>query len=139
MLLKYQQNWSFFILIFTLIFFGMDSGGNKITYWSFRPEDECLGDGAKVNAKKQEHTAAITCAAISRDGVLSVTGSQDCSVNVWQLITHDLQCSLVGHTAPITCVTFAPNGLFAVSGAEDHTARVWGLTLSLVVCTFLVS
>jgi len=113
-------------------------GGNKITYWSFRPEDECLNDSAKVNAKKQQHSAPITCAAISRDGVLAVTGSQDCNVNVWQLITHDLQCTLLGHSAPVTCVAFSPNGLFAVSGAEDHTARVWGLTLSLVVCCFNV-
>ncbi|XP_065332021.1 protein qui-1 [Cloeon dipterum] len=114
------------------------AGGNKITFWSFRPEDEFHTElAAKASSKKQEHTAAIMCAAISRDGVLAVTGSQDYSVNVWQLISHDLQCTLHGHTAPITCVAVSPNGLFAVSGAEDHTCRVWGLTVSVAVCCFL--
>ncbi|KAF4520031.1 hypothetical protein B566_EDAN007180 [Ephemera danica] len=85
---------------------------------------------------KQQHSAPLSCLAISRDGSLAVTGSLDGHVNLWQLNSHDLYATLEGHSAPVTCVTFAPNGLFAVSGSEDHTARVWGLTLSLVVCCF---
>ena len=60
-------------------------------------------------------------------------------VNIWQLNTHELQCTLDGHTATVICVSLAPNGLFAVSGSEDHTARVWGLTLGLVVTVYKVS
>lgn len=59
-------------------------------------------------------------------------------MNIWQLNSHELQCTMDGHLSSVTTVSLAANGLFAVSGSEDHTARVWGLTLGLVVSVFRV-
>lgn len=87
----------------------------------------------------QPHNGFITCLDISRDGQLSVTGSTDHLVNVWQLNSHELLLSLNSHTAAITSVGFAPNSLFVASGSEDKTVKVWGLTLGSIVATFRVS
>ncbi|XP_049840536.1 protein qui-1 [Schistocerca gregaria] len=119
--------------------FLISSGGNRITFWSFR-RDDATGHTTSIRKTSQHsqqmHSAAITCLDISRDGTMAVTGGVDSLVNIWQLNTHELHSTLEGHFASVTCVAFSPNGLFAVSGSEDKTARVWGLTLGLVVSVF---
>lgn len=85
------------------------------------------------------HSGLITCLDISRDGQLSVSGSTDHLVNVWQLNSHELLLTLNGHSGPITSLYFAPNSLFVVTGSEDKTAKVWGLTLGTLVATFKVN
>lgn len=64
---------------------GCISGGNRITFWSFRREDAIgptsgrispLGSSRKTSQQSQQnHTAPITCLDISRDGLMAVTGS----------------------------------------------------------------
>lgn len=97
----------------------------------------------KLNKKSQHHlqphSGFITCLDISKDGQLSVTGSTDHLVNVWQLNSHELLLSLNSHSGTITSVSFAPNSLFVASGSEDKTVKVWGLTLGSIVATFRVS
>jgi hypothetical protein len=64
--------------------FGYISGGNRITFWSFRREDAIgptSGSISPVSSSRkttqqpqQSHTAPITCLDISRDGLMAVTG-----------------------------------------------------------------
>lgn len=111
-------------------------------FYPFR-SDDVLKSPLKPNKKSQHHLQAhsgiITCLDISRDGQLSVSGSTDHLVNVWQLNSHELILTLNGHSGPITSLSFSPNGLFVASGSEDKTVKVWGLTLGTLVATFRVS
>jgi len=60
------------------------SGGNRITFWSFRREDAIgptsgsispVGSSRKTSQQcQQSHTAPVTCLDISRDGLMAVTG-----------------------------------------------------------------
>lgn len=117
-------------------------GGNRVLFYPFR-SDDILKSLLKPNKKSQHnlqvHSGFITCLDISRDGQLSVSGSTDHLVNVWQLNSHELLLTLNGHTGPITSLHFSPNGLFVASGSEDKTVKVWGLTLGTLVATFKVS
>lgn len=110
-------------------------------FYPFRSDDN-IKNLLKLNKKSQHHLQPhngwITCLDISRDGQMSVTGSTDHLVNVWQLNSHELLLSLNSHTAAITSVSFAPNSLFVASGSEDKTVKVWGLTLGTIVATFRV-
>lgn len=111
-------------------------------FYPFR-SDDVLKSPLKPNKKSQHHLQAhsgiITCLDISRDGQLSVSGSTDHLVNVWQLNSHELLLTLNGHSGPITSLNFSPNGLFVASGSEDKTVKVWGLTLGTLVATFRVT
>lgn len=86
--------------------------------------------------KVENHSEAVTCIAVSRDGTLAVTGSLDSLVKIWTLSNGETHTTLAGHKGPITCITFSANGLFVVSGSEDTNLTVWGLTVGLIVSTF---
>ncbi|GIY28466.1 putative wd40 domain protein [Caerostris darwini] len=115
--------------------FLITSGGNKVVVWNFFCKKEMFVPKSR-SRKEDRHQEPVTCAAVSRDGSLAVSGSRDRIVKVWQLNSGELHASLKGHSASVTCVAFSPNGLFAVSGSEDATLKVWGLTLGLIVSTF---
>lgn len=120
----------------------LPAGGNRVLFYPFR-SDDILKNPLKMNKKSQHHlqphSGLITCLDISRDGQLSVSGSTDHLVNVWQLNSHELLLTLNGHSGPITSLSFSPNGLFVASGSEDKTVKVWGLTLGTLVATFRVT
>ncbi|XP_057334739.1 protein qui-1 [Microplitis mediator] len=120
--------------------FLITASGNRVTFWSFRGDEnnnfKSLGSKSGKHESLQPHTSAISCLDISRDGATAVTGGTDSLVNLWQLNTHELIMTLEGHIASVTCVAFSASGLFVASGSEDKTVRVWGLTLGLVVATF---
>ena len=86
--------------------------------------------------KVENHSEAVTCIAVSRDGTLAVTGSLDSLVKIWTLSNGETHTTLAGHRGAITCITFSANGLFVVSGSEDTNLTVWGLTVGLIVSTF---
>uniref|UniRef100_A0A8D9ERW0 Uncharacterized WD repeat-containing protein alr3466 n=1 Tax=Cacopsylla melanoneura TaxID=428564 RepID=A0A8D9ERW0_9HEMI len=119
--------------------FLITSGGTRLTFWSFRKEDNEFAEEPEPSRKassKRPHSSVITCLDVSRDGTVAVTGGMDCLVNVWQMNSHELQSTMEGHLNTVSCVAISPNSIFAVSGSEDNTAKVWGLTLGSVVSTF---
>ncbi|KAK7069086.1 WD repeat-containing protein 86 [Halocaridina rubra] len=83
----------------------------------------------------QEHTDAINCIAISEDGSLLVTGSEDSTARMWSTKTEDTEClgALEGHTSYITCITVTDT--FIITGSADSTIRKWDMTTC--ECVFL--
>ncbi|GIX91183.1 NACHT domain- and WD repeat-containing protein 1 [Caerostris extrusa] len=109
--------------------FLLTAGGNKVVVWSFTlPKKESIHKKQKVK-RLDSHRAHQPCP-------VSVSGSKDNLLKVWNLTTGEVSQTLDGHTGPITCVAFAPSGLFVVSGSEDTTLRVFGLTQGVVEATF---
>jgi hypothetical protein len=54
-----------------------------------------------------------------------ISGSEDCTVRVWNADTGTLKHTLRGHTRSIHSVAFSPDGLQIISGSDDCTVRVW--------------
>src|ERR1700679_1021042 len=69
--------------------------------------------------------AEITCIALSGDGNLIVSCSQDNLVQVWDAKTGEQLRELQGHTDWVNSVAFSPQGNQIVSGSSDHSVRVW--------------
>jgi hypothetical protein len=63
--------------------------------------------------------------AVSPDGKWAAYGSDDATVNIWDLETDAYWTMQEGHTDRVRCVTFAPDGERLLSGADDGTIRVW--------------
>lgn len=85
----------------------------------------------EVSYHEHLHLRRLTTVSISRDGKLIATGSEDCSVRVWQILvantsTHRRRlvhlCTFAGHEQAITTVDICPELNIVVSGGEvsDH-------------------
>lgn len=75
----------------------------------------------------QEHSDAINCMALSEDGSVLVTGSDDRSVRMWTTKAARVDCIgiMIGHEGAVTCVVVEE--VFAISGSADTTVRKWDM------------
>ena len=66
------------------------------------------------------------------------TGSQDKTVNLWQL-SPDMKATCVailkGHTEGVTSVAFDPTGTLLATGSDDSTAKLWRLSADKLEAT----
>ena len=76
---------------------------------------------------KGKHKYPVTSVAISPDSSLTLTGSDDKTVKLWETATGKELLTLEGHDESIQSVAFSPCGKFALTGSIDTTARIWSL------------
>ena len=70
------------------------------------------------------HTNRVSTIAISADGQMIVTGSNDNTARIWDTTGRQI-ASLTGHTQPINSVAFSPDGRRIVTTSQDNTVRMW--------------
>jgi WD40 repeat protein len=66
--------------------------------------------------------------ALSADGGIAVSGSDDRTVRVWDLSSGQCRATLQGHTDWVISVALSADGGTAVSGSNDQTVRVSDLS-----------
>ncbi|MYF91008.1 MAG: T9SS type A sorting domain-containing protein [Gemmatimonadetes bacterium] len=71
------------------------------------------------------HTDAVYSVAFSPDGSTIVSGSEDGTVRLWDVVTHTNTAILEGHTGVVSSVAFSPHGTIIASGSEDETVKLW--------------
>ena len=71
------------------------------------------------------HTGAVQAIAFSRDRQWLASGSQDCTLNLWQRGSLWQLTPLTGPQAAVKTLAFSPNGQLLASGSLDCTVRVW--------------
>ncbi|KAH9172517.1 hypothetical protein EDB89DRAFT_2229320 [Lactarius sanguifluus] len=68
----------------------------------------------------------VLSVAYSPDGRRIVTGSMDCTIQIWDShLGIPLIRPLEGHMGMVTSVVFSPDGAHIISGSEDGTVRIW--------------
>jgi len=106
-----------------------------------KPEDlegDVLEDGERTYDLDvlHDHSGAINCMAVSEDGSILATGSDDNTIRLWTAKTPRCDCIgiLAGHTNYITCVVIEE--IFVISGSVDKTVRKWDMAtcVCLAVC-----
>jgi WD40 repeat protein len=64
--------------------------------------------------------------AVSPDGALVATATQEHTVEVWDRVKGRRVLSpLYGHTGFVECLTFTPDSRILLSGSWDHSLRIW--------------
>ncbi|MDJ1185578.1 WD40 repeat domain-containing protein [Roseofilum casamattae] len=77
----------------------------------------------------------ITSVAISPLGNFVVSGSENSTLQLWDLRSRRIMRTLPGHTEEVTSLTFSPNGRMLVSASTDNTIKIWNLAMSRLKLT----
>ncbi|HEY9605211.1 MAG TPA: protein kinase [Allocoleopsis sp.] len=80
------------------------------------------------NSKRLLHTIEVGqghLACLSADGQFAVSGSDDCTLKLWDVATGRCLRTFKGHTALVSAVCLSPDGELVVSGSDDYTLKLW--------------
>ncbi len=98
--------------------------GGRIHLWdatSVKKEKTLLGHASLFN--RDERT--INALAISPDGQILASGSEDKTVQLWDTQTYKLLSRLKGHSGWVTSLAFSKDGKLLASGDADKTIKLW--------------
>ncbi|KAJ7162798.1 hypothetical protein C8R43DRAFT_306957 [Mycena crocata] len=73
------------------------------------------------------HEKAVTSLALSKDGMLLVSGSRDCTAAVWDMKTHK-KVATFAHDEAVTCVAISPRTTKIITGCKDTTVKFWDIS-----------
>ena len=71
------------------------------------------------------HSKPIRALALSPDGSLALSGSEDTTVRLWETATGKCLKVWTGHEGRVRAVAFSPDGKRALSASDDRTLRLW--------------
>ena len=69
----------------------------------------------------------IRSLAFSPDGTLLVSGNEDSSMMLWDVLSRQALTALRGHVGPVRSVTFSPDGTLLASGSGDNMIKLWNV------------
>ncbi|NEU74417.1 protein kinase [Hassallia byssoidea VB512170] len=86
------------------------------------------------------HTSMVQAIAISPDGQLIASGSNDNNIKLWQLTTGKLLRNFnrwfSGHSSMVDSLAFSPDGKLLASGSWDDTIKLWQVNTGKQISTF---
>src|SRR5262249_51825649 len=89
--------------------------------------ERCRAQGQKAKATFEGHRGRVFSVAVSADGSLVASGSEDKTVKVWDVKAGKEKYTLKGHRESVTCVAFSPDGKWLASGSDDLMVRLWDM------------
>jgi WD40 repeat protein len=82
------------------------------------------------------HQDWVGAVAVTPDGRSALSGSDDCTLKLWDLATGQPRLTFTGHAGPVHAVAIVPDGHHALSGSSDSTLRLWDLTTGQPLLVF---
>src|SRR6266436_5022914 len=71
------------------------------------------------------HSSAVLSFALSRDGKLLASGSDDQTIKLWNVASGQEVRTLSGHSYWVTSVAFSPDEKLLASGSWDKSIKLW--------------
>ncbi|WP_341761070.1 pentapeptide repeat-containing protein [Candidatus Tisiphia endosymbiont of Thecophora atra] len=72
-----------------------------------------------------KHVDVVECISCSPDEKYIATGSDDCTVRIWNAVESNLLQELTRHTNLVSCLSYSPDGQYLASGSSDKTVKIW--------------
>ncbi len=98
---------------------GDDNGKDRIKLWD-------LESGKKIG-NFEGHNNFVRSVAISSDGCLAVSASDDKSLKLWDLTCNAQSSNITNHTSQINGVEIIPDKYWAISASADGTLKLYEL------------
>lgn len=92
----------------------------KIRIWN-------LQTGVQVK-ELDAHRSWVNALAISPNGQILASGSEDTTIRILNFQTGELLQSIPAHSGPVNALAISPNGQILASGSADRTIRFWNLS-----------
>ncbi|MTJ14090.1 protein kinase [Anabaena sp. UHCC 0187] len=83
------------------------------------------------------HSQSVNAVAITANGKILVSGSDDQTIKIWNLQTNQLIHTLKGHTDAIHSLAISADNKTLVSGSDDQTIKIWDLTTGKLIRTLI--
>ncbi len=83
------------------------------------------------------HSATVRSVALSANGRTALSGSEDKTLMLWDVVTGKPLHRFVGHAGEVHSVVFSPDGRTALSGSEDQTLILWDLSTGQIIRHFV--
>ena len=64
---------------------------------------------------------------VSKDRCIAASGSYDCNIRVWNILTADCATILTGHDAVVWRIAISSDNSLLASGGDDSTVRIYSL------------
>jgi WD40 repeat protein/serine/threonine protein kinase len=93
----------------------------------------CRGDEAHTF---RAHEQPVKGVAISRDGKLLASCSDDQTIKLWDLFSRAHLATLKGHTSAVNAIAFSTDGTKIASGGVDKTVKLWEVSTRTVLAEF---
>jgi len=84
----------------------------------------------------EPHGDAIWAVSVNGNGFLAVSGANDGTLKVWNLMTRKEMFLLRGHAGGINSIAVTPRGHRAVSGSHDRNIMLWDLEKRCAIAAF---
>ncbi|CAH1790212.1 unnamed protein product [Owenia fusiformis] len=83
-----------------------------------------------------EHENGINCMALSEDGSVLASGSEDKTARLWSTKSEHCECIgiLQGHEDYVNCILIEDN--YVLTGSADKTVRKWDMSTCDCICIF---
>ena len=92
------------------------------------PRFACLKPpGGPLIRNLEGHGSWVNAVALTPDGRVAVSASNDQTLKVWDLEKGEETATLRGHGGSVRAVALTPDGRVAVSASNDQTVKVWDL------------
>ncbi|KAJ6543122.1 WD40-repeat-containing domain protein, partial [Mycena capillaripes] len=104
------------------------SSANNFILWNLRNRTEI--------SQFVGHTDIVTALAFSPDNRWILSGSNDCSVCLWDRVTAARHSVFTGHTERITSVKVSCNVKYIASGSWDNTVSLWDIDTNTQLYVF---
>lgn len=89
-------------------------------------EISILNSDPELIHKFKGHKKAVTSVSFHPISKQLASGSNDCSIMVWNISPKNIRCyNFVGHTDIVTSIDFSLNGDLLVSASYDRNVRLW--------------
>ena len=81
------------------------------------------------------HTQSIRSLALTPDGEILASASDDKTIKLWQLETGQELCTLRAHSKSVCSIAISADGEIIASGSEDKTVKLWQLSTGMQIGT----
>merc|ERR1712023_37247 len=95
--------------------------------------------GGKCVKHMQDLTSGFQCMKFHPDGLILAGGTDDNTVQVWDIKDQVTVATLQGHEGEIEALSFSENGYYLASASRDGTVKLWDLRKPLNIQTLQVT